>query len=122
MATKRKRRVQIVKQYISESDLDYEIDVELDHQYEKVKRIYAYADPNYTSNNNVVFTKGLKINNVEHFPDDFDGALLFPVDHNDEFTKIDEEAAGSRLQVTVKDTGTVSSAYYFTFVLILENE
>lgn len=119
---KRKKRYQIIKQLISAKDTEYNISVELDKQYERVTRIYAYGNPNYTQNNNLVFSSPLKINNTDHFPEDFDSALLFPIDHNDDFTKIDEEAAGSRLEVTLQDKGTVASPYYFSIVLVLENK
>ena len=119
--SKRKRRYQIIKQLISGKDEEYNISVELDKQYERVVRIYAYGNPNYTQNNNLVFISPLKINNTEHFPENFDSALLYPIDHNDDFTKISEEAAGSRLEVTVKDQNVVATPYYFTILLILEN-
>lgn len=119
---KRKKRTQIIKQLISAANTEYDISVETDKQYKRVKKIYAYGDPNYTQNNNLVFASPLKINNVDILPENFDATLLYPINHNDDFTQINEEAGGSRLEVSVKDENTVSTPYYFTIVLILEND
>lgn len=121
----RKRiRYQVIKTLISDIDTPYTIDVELDKQYERAKRISMFTDPAYANNRNLEFIAPLNINNVELFPEKFDSALLFPLNHNEHFTEIDEEAKASRLRVQVIDKNTAmpaEGAYYLTIVVQLEN-
>jgi hypothetical protein len=68
-----------------------------------------------------VITSALKIDNDELFPEDFDTALLFPIDDNKMFNDINVRADGSKLEVTVKDIAAVPTPYYFHIVLQLES-
>lgn len=95
------------------------ISAETDRKYQRVTGIWMFTNPLYSSNANLSFITPLKINNTELFPVDFDSALLFPVIHNDHFSQIDEEAGGSKLEVTLNDAD--NEDYYFTIVLRLEN-
>ncbi|MPM07442.1 hypothetical protein SDC9_53748 [bioreactor metagenome] len=116
------KRFQVIKQLIAAKGTEYSISVETDKNYKRVTGICMYSDPVYSNNVNVLFTSPLKIDNREIFPENFDSALLFPVEDNKVFTKIDEKADGSKIEVSVIDNNNAFAAHYLTIVLQLEND
>lgn len=115
-------KYQIIKVKVSEKSQMIKFSADTDKKFKRVKGLFVSLP-----SNEALFesTLELKIADVEIFPEDFEVKLLTCGDQiapNDRFyTKLDEEALGSRLEGRFKDGGT-SRTYPFTALIYLRLE
>lgn len=102
----------------------YAINAKTDTLYKKVEKCWCYAGTSYSTNRNAVFTRPLKINGEEFYPQDFDCFLLFPRVENEDFINQVKgaEAAGSLVEGEITDSAAGFAAYTFTLILKLVKE
>ncbi len=98
------------------------IDAETDKLFAKAKEVAVIAGTSFNTNRNLVFTKPFRVNGNDIYPDGFDTFLLFPrVEHKD-YMKIDEKAAGSKVEGEIVDKNAGAYPYTATIIVTLVNE
>lgn len=123
METNKVQRFYQKKQFlISTQNVEVTIDFDTDIQWERVVGIIVYSNTDYTANVNLQFSKPLKINNREIFPEDFDTFFLQARDEFNRFTQIYETAKGSKVSGSIVDPAVVATPYYVTIQLELERD